>query len=182
MVGYGRESEEGRRKTGTKENGGLKKKERENRRFCTTTNNLTNSRKGKTLGLLFLPRYRTKKNPKDLLKSVTSSPRYVPLLDCSASSVGRHALSRWSVVYFYCFFFLFSFFSAVDRHLPQELCSAARPGACPPRCHLPVPSGSPSSTLRRAMRLSSLPRRGIRSLPLCQAVAIAGAKSRGCYS
>lgn len=83
---------------------------------------------------------------------------------------------------FLLFIYLF-FFAAVDHHLPQELCPAAPPGACVcPRCHLPVPSDSPSSVLRRAMRLSSLPRRGIHSLPLRQAVAIAGAKSRGCYS
>lgn len=56
--------------------------------------------------LFFLPRYR-KKTPKTC-RSLSPLPRATsPLLNCSSSSVGRHALSRWSVVYFYCFFIFF---------------------------------------------------------------------------
>lgn len=129
--------------------------------------------------LFFLPRYR-KKTPKTC-RSLSPLPRATsPLLNCSSSSVGRHALSRWSVVYFYCFFIFFlllliALFPGSSAQWPHQ-------EHVPPHCHLPVLSGSPSSVLRRAMRLGSLPRCGIRSLPLCQAVAIAGAKLRGCYS
>lgn len=87
-----------------------KKRGEKNRRFCTTTNNLTNSRKGKMLGLFFLllvclPRYRKKKKTPKTCRSPSPLPRATsPLLNCSSSSVGRHALSRWSVVCFYSFF------------------------------------------------------------------------------
>lgn len=131
MVGYGVESEEGWRKTGTEENGGLKKLKRENRRFCTTTNNLTNSRKGKMLGLLFfffLCQNTGKKKPQRLAEVRPLLPVLRPRAPLSLC--GSHASPPWALEEFYCFFM--DFLLLLMAFFPREICPVAPAGARPP--------------------------------------------------
>lgn len=91
----GVESEEGRRKTGTKENGRLKKNKKRKQKVLHNHKQSHKFQKRENVGafiffFLLFAKIQEKTKPKDLLKSVPSCP-------CSSPLRGSHASPPWAL-------------------------------------------------------------------------------------
>lgn len=124
----------------------------------------------------------TEKINKALLQSISSSPHFTPPAQLFLFLRGEACIVTVVGDLFLLFVVCLLFFFLLLLNIIFPRSSAPSPSRSrtplPPPCPIPLPC----SAVPRGMQLSSLPLRGGRSLPPCQAVAIPGVKSRGCCS